>query len=89
MITVAFDVDGTLVDFFDENKPRHEIVALFHGFQKRKCKMFIWSHQGIEHARKVRDMLSLSAIIVEKLSFVPDIAVDDEERGIARVVIPA
>jgi hydroxymethylpyrimidine pyrophosphatase-like HAD family hydrolase len=89
MITVAFDCDGTLVDFFDQTKPRHEIVALFHCFQKRKCKMFIWSFQGLEHARQVRDLLGLSAIVVEKCSFIPDIAVDDEERGIARVVIPA
>jgi hydroxymethylpyrimidine pyrophosphatase-like HAD family hydrolase len=89
MITVAFDCDGTLVDFFEQTKPRHEIVALFHSFQKRKCKMFIWSMQGVDHARDVRDRLGLSAIIVEKYSFVPDIAVDDEDRGIARVVIPA
>jgi predicted HAD superfamily phosphohydrolase YqeG len=89
MITVAFDVDGTLVDFFDQDKPRYDIIALFHAFQKRGCKMFIWSHAGIEHARDTRRKLGLNAICVEKYSFTPDVAVDDEERGIARVVIPA
>ena len=88
MITVAFDCDGTLVDFYTQT-PRYDIVTLFHCFQKRGCKMYIWSHAGEEHARQVRDALGLHADIVEKLSFKPDIAVDDELKGIARITIPA
>ena len=88
MITVCFDVDGTLVDFFTD-KPRYDIIALFHCFERRKCKMFIWSHRGLEHAKETAQRLNLNAQCVEKYSFFPDIAVDDEDRGIARVVIPS
>lgn len=88
MITVAFDCDGTLLRFGTE-QPRYDIIAMFHSFQKRGCKMFIWSHAGLDHAREMMKKLGLNAQCVEKFSFMPDIAVDDEERGIARVVIPA
>lgn len=86
--TVAFDTHGTLIDFINE-APRYDIIALFHAFQKRGCKMYIWSNHGVDYAREIRDRLGLRAEIVEKHSFKPDIAIDDEERGIARVVIPA
>ena len=88
MITVCFDVDGTLFQFATD-KPRYDIIALFHAFQKRGCRMFIWSHAGMDHAREAQRKLGLSGQCVEKYSFMPDIAVDDEERGIARIVIPA
>jgi predicted HAD superfamily phosphohydrolase YqeG len=87
-ITVASDCDGTLIDFFTK-KPRYEIIALFHAFQKRGCRMYIWSHGGIEHAKECRDRLGLRAEVVEKGSFTPDIAIDDEERHLGRVNIPA
>ncbi len=88
MITAAFDVDGTLIDFFT-GKPRYEIIALFHAFQKRDIKMFIWSGQGIEHAKETAGRLNLQAQCVEKGSFTPDIAVDDEERHNGKINIPA
>lgn len=89
MITVAFDVDGTLIDFYREERPRYDIIALFHSFQKRGCKMYIWSHRGAEHAREIAKRLGLNATCVDKYSIMPDIAVDDEERHIGRVTIPA
>lgn len=88
MITVCFDVDGTLVRFGTE-QPRYDIITMFHCFQKRGCKMFIWSHAGVDHAREMALKLGLNAQCVEKHSFMPDIAVDDEERGLGRIVIPA
>lgn len=87
-ITVAFDCDGTLVDFFS-GKPRYDIVALFHGFQRRGCVMMIWSRTGTDHARETMERLGLRAKIVEKGSLVPDVAVDDEEKNLGRVNIPA
>jgi predicted HAD superfamily phosphohydrolase YqeG len=87
-IVVCFDCDGTLIDFFSR-KPRYEMIALFHSFEKAGCKMYIWSHAGEAHACECRDRLGLKAQTIEKYSIYPDIAVDDEDRGIARVVIPA
>jgi predicted HAD superfamily phosphohydrolase YqeG len=87
-ITVAFDCDGTLIDF-DTHQPRYEMIALFHAFEAAGCKMFIWSHAGEKHADECDVCLGLKAEVVKKYSFFPDIAVDDEDRGIARVVIPA
>lgn len=88
MITVCFDVDGTLLNFMSD-QPRYDIIALFHAFQKRGCRMHIWSHKGVDHARETAQKLGLNATIVEKFSFKPDIAVDDEERHLGRVTIPA
>jgi hypothetical protein len=41
--------------------------------------MYIWSGGGVDYATRWRDKLGLTAIVVEKGSFTPDIAFDDED----------
>lgn len=78
-ITVAFDVDGTLIgqDYQNENIPLYENIQLFKMFEKLGCTMFIWSGGGTDYAERWAQKLGLKAKIVIKGSFIPDFAVDD------------
>jgi len=93
MPKIAFDVDGTLVhdgnpDFKFLNPetgneeplcdtPRYDVIALFKSFQGLGFEMFIWSGGGVDYAAHWAARLGLSATVVGKGSFRPDIAVDD------------
>lgn len=94
--TVAFDVDGTLI-YQDTNPaagrkedyPREEVVQLFKSLEAIGCEMYIWSGGGIPYARQWARLLGLKATIVAKGSFVPDIAIDDQEVKLGKVNILA
>lgn len=74
MLNVAFDVDGTLQNYGEPNKP---VITLFKEFEGLGCNMYIWSGEGVKHAEEWRDRLGLTATVVKKGSFVPDFAVDN------------
>lgn len=90
---VAFDVDGTLIHdanprftFLNPatgmeeplcDTPRYDVIALFRSLQSLGCEMYIWSGGGLDYATRWAGKLGLSATVVEKGSFQPDIAVDD------------
>lgn len=78
-LVVAFDVDGTLIHQAGEkcDTPRYDIIQLFHTFEKLGATMYIWSGGGMDYAQRWAEKLGLKATVVEKGSFVPDIAVDD------------
>lgn len=81
-VTVAFDVDGTLITHGDE--PRQHIVDFYRAFQKMGCRMVVWSGGGFEYAKYWAEKLDLKPdIILSKYSqenevIVPDIIIDDE-----------
>lgn len=77
--TVAFDVDGTLIEQVGEkvDTPRHHIIQFFLMYKKLGCEMYIWSGGGVDYATHWAQKLGLDATVVAKGSFVPDIAVDD------------
>lgn len=78
MKTIAFDIDGTLIDI--ERKPNHKIIDLLRWFEKRdNWKVIIWSGGGIDYAKTYRDKFDLSGKVIQKASIEVDIAVDDEE----------
>ena len=76
---IAFDVDGTLIHQSGDkiDTPRYDVINLFLSFEKLGYEMYIWSGGGIDYAERWRDKLGLGAVVVEKGSFKPDIAVDD------------
>ena len=84
-ITIAFDVDGTLIHQVGEKEdtPRYEIIALFRSFEALGCHMVIWSGGGVDYAARWAEKLGLKAEIRPKDNeggnFVPDIAFDDLE----------
>src|ERR1017187_3085908 len=86
-LAVAFDVDGTLIQLTGpkEDTPRYEIISMFHFYEKMGCRMFIWIGGGIDYAARWRDKLGLTATVVAKNSFTPDICFDDEEVNMAKV----
>jgi len=77
MKTIAFDVDGTLID--DRDSPRYEVIQLFKSFESFGFKMYVWSGGGVDYASHWARKMGLNAEIVVKGSFTPDIAVDDIE----------
>jgi len=80
-VLVAFDVDGVLIYQVGEKEdtPRYEVISFFHSFEDFGCIMYIWSEGGIDYAETWRKKLGLEAIVVEKGSFKPDVAVDNED----------
>ena len=81
VMKVAFDVDGTLIHQVGEREdtPRYDVISLFSSLERMGCIMYIWSGGGEDYAARWRDKLGLSAIVVSKGSFEPDMAVDDME----------
>lgn len=78
-LKIAFDVDGTLIHQVgaEEDTPKYDVISLFHFFEKRGNIMYVWSGGGVGYATRWVQKLGLKAIVVEKGSFKPDIAVDD------------
>jgi hypothetical protein len=87
-LKVAFDVDGTLIHdgnpaFMGKNMsplvdtPRYSIIALFKAFEILGAEMYVWSGGGVDYAERWVEKLGLTAHVVAKNSFKPDIAVDD------------
>lgn len=78
---VAFDVDGTLITY--EDKPRYDIIDLFHHFQRLGCIMMVWSGGGFDYADNWCKKLGLEPDYIsckfgDKPCPQPDIAFDDE-----------
>lgn len=88
-LNVCFDVDGTLIHQVGqkEDAPRYDVISIFHSFESLSCNMFIWSGGGINYAERWRDKLGLTAQVVEKGSFIADIAFDDMEVKLAKINI--
>jgi phosphoserine phosphatase len=87
-IKVAFDVDGTLINFGDT--PRYEIVNQFLFYKSLEHDVIIWSGGGCEHSKMVSERFGLAARIIEKWSEEVDIAYDDltvlsEEKSLRKV----
>jgi hypothetical protein len=90
----CFDCDGTLIhDGSPEYKfinpmtgaeeplcdtPRYDVIQMFHMYEAMGFEMFIWSGGGVDYAKQWAAKLGLSATVVAKGSFRPDVAVDDE-----------
>lgn len=87
---IAFDVDGTLIDFND--KPREPIVALCRALQDLEdnsmIDVIIWSGGGQEYAKTVARRLGLETFncFAKFGNSLPqvDIAIDDDNmvRGV-------
>lgn len=88
---IAFDVDGTLIHQIGEKEdtPRYEIISLFKTLEKLGNEMYIWSGGGVDYAQRWSEKLGLTAKVVEKGSFKPDMAVDDMdvELGIVNLKV--
>ena len=57
MIVVAFDVDGTLIDY--EDKPREDIIALLKEHHDRGDVTVVWSGGGKAYAESAVRRLDL------------------------------
>ena len=85
---VAFDTDGTLITYDD--KPRYDIINLYHMFEKLGCTMVIMSGGGEDYARTWAEKLGLEADKIcckFDLDFKPDIMFDDESVEIGKINI--
>jgi hydroxymethylpyrimidine pyrophosphatase-like HAD family hydrolase len=86
MVSIAFDVDGTLI--CEGDVPRYDVINIYHFFEKSGCEMYIWSGSGFDYATRWSQKLGLlNAIIRVKGSFIPDIAIDDQFVNLGKVNI--
>lgn len=88
-VTVAFDVDGTLIHQVGEREdtPRYDMITLFKMFQNLGCQMYVWSGSGVDYAKRWCERLGLDAEVVGKGSFIPALAFDDAETDLAKIDI--
>ena len=80
MGTVAFDVDGTLIDF-DDN-PREDIIKKLRTHYFEGDIVYVWSGGGIDYAQRVVDRLHLDRYVHRVIAKAiypvkPDISYDD------------
>ena len=90
MTTIAFDVDGTRIENGKDypDVPRYNVINLLNMYVMLGYQVFVWSGGGIQYAQQWVDRLGLNYNIVgvvAKGSFVPDIAVDDEEVNLGKI----
>lgn len=91
-LTIAFDIDGTLIDFND--KPRKEIIWLLMSLSRDGHEIILWSGGGIQYAEMWMRRLKLEKYVdhvvpklKDRLSPQADIAFDDEEVDLAKINI--
>jgi len=87
MASVAFDVDGTLINC--DGTPNDDVVLLLQFFVKNGDKVYVWSGGGVDYAKRRMTELDIIQLvkIVDKGSFVPDIAIDDMKVNLGAVNI--
>lgn len=87
--TAAFDVDGTLIKQSNNGAdvPRYEIIEIFRTLQSLGFTMVVWSGGGFDYARNWVDRLGLDAQVLQKGSFKPDLAFDDQEINLGVINI--
>jgi len=85
--SVAFDVDGTLVDYHD--KPRMDVLSLLTNFKRLGFKVIVWSGGGYDYAKTWVYKLGIAAFVDEIYDKhdlgrpVPDMCFDDERVSLA------
>jgi phosphoserine phosphatase len=90
-MTIAFDVDGTLINL--DNTPNFEVIDLFRWFQRNGDRCIIWSGGGVEYAKHWGEKLGLYPHAYAVKSSLEtglhgvDIAVDDEFVMLGKVNI--
>lgn len=88
MKTIAFDCDGTLLDY--NNTPRLEIIAMLRAFRNAGYQIIVWSGGGVNYARNVVDRLGLRDdvdMVSDKRPGTVDVAVDDQIVNLGQVNI--
>lgn len=90
MTTIAFDVDNTLIKLneFNENVPNYPVIMMMQFFKNSGCEIYVWSGSGNDWAERWVEKLGLKdyvKAVVAKGSFVPDVAIDDQEVKLGTV----
>lgn len=89
IIKIAFDVDGTLIDY--QGQPRHEIIAMLIAFRNSKSSIHITVHSGSgrdyadQRARQLGLIPYIDRAVAKGEEY--DIAFDDERYDKAKTCI--
>ena len=83
--TIAFDVDGTLIDADD--RPLYRNVDLLRRFVDDGQDVIIWSGGGIDYAERFARKLGFEGLVrvIAKGSEEVDLAFDDEAINLGRI----
>ena len=91
-LIVAFDVDGTLIDY--NNQPREDIIALYRAFQALGYEMWVWSGGGETYAESWCRRLGITAdrVFAKDNKLKPHLAIDDAKDAdlglVTTLVVP-
>ena len=75
MLTICFDVDGTLIT---PQGPRYDVIHMLFTLKALGHTIYVWSGGGVEYAEAWAAQLGLGVPVLEKGALMPDIAVDDD-----------
>ncbi len=88
-LIIAFDCDGTLIDYRDE--PRADVLQLVYKHLHRGDRVIVWSGGGHDYARITANSVGLAGHVqcFNKCAFnrVPDIAYDDQNVNLGKINI--
>ena len=88
---VAFDVDGTLIDY--EDNPRHTIIDLLKRHSEQGDYVIVWSGGGKEYAQRWVTRLGLdeyvNKVLPKSWPVHPDLTYDDQivKLGIKNICV--
>jgi len=83
--TIAFDVDGTLIDH--EDRPLYRNVELLRRFVEDGMDVIVWSGGGVDYAERFVRKLGFEGLVrvIAKGNEQVDIAFDDEKVNLGRI----
>lgn len=88
MSSVAFDIDGTLLN--PDNTPNYRVIDILLWFVENNDDVFIWSGGGMEYAERIARRLGLHTMITvipKDASMNIDLTFDDQDVTLGKVNI--
>ena len=88
MKVVAFDIDGTIIDY--KGQTRNNVVDLIKFFNDIGCKVYVWTGGGMDRAVQIVENLGLKGIAtpaVKNTIGKVDVAFDDMDVSLADINI--